>query len=1467
MEDISKFCMLCEPTGNNSFGETVCVTRGLDKIIQTSISRGDNVKELLTNKSSVIVHVKCRKDYTRRLRLAPKKVDTLHEHRQEFDFKSQCIFCAKKVYEDVRKFRKQTSHEYSVVETLEFVENIRTNAEQRNDNWGTEVLMRVSNVIDLVAAEGRYHRTCYKYFLRPDCGKPGTAAHQGRRVDEEKSVAFMKLCKYLEENDECQYAIDEIMCVMSSYESTSTNYSKQYLTRKLKDHYADQITVANNIGKNGVVCFTEHMKDILTDEWYAARKNNAGEDVRRLIETAAMIIRNDIRSQAYDCQVFPSAKQVLSGNYELVPDSLRMLIDGILKPKANDNVMQRKSVSIQHAIVAAVRPRSFVSPIQTGLGVYLHRKYGSRVLIDIVSNLGFCVPYREVLLYEASVTMNPPAVVDPQSYIQFVYDNADYNVATIDGHNTFHSMGGIKCVTPADLIHVDTPIPRTHKIDTDALATQGLSKLTVYHPPITRGYSNLIAENTEKFAQEPESVKTARRLDALWICSAWLQGIPCPNWSGFMSNIYCKSSSYKKSDVLPVPFVNLAPTNPSTIYTCLLNAAEEGEKHGQSMVMVTFDQPLYSKACEMVLAAGPSSPLSRVIVRLGGFHLLMSFLGAIGTIMAGSGLEELWDTVYAKNSVAHMMTGHAYARSLRAHFLTQLALAVLLLESSFTDESIKKDLQTCYMSLLDGNETLEVTANSSVVENITNQLEMNLQCAEAHGRTEKLWVQYFRCITIVKLFIRAERCGDWNLHLHSVKLMLPYLHAAGHLNYAKSAQVYLQQMHKLETVMKPEEFDLFTSQGYFTIRRSDKFWSGIWTDMTIEQVLMRSIKTSGGLTRGRGMKPSVIAKWVRSMPATTSIINVVESVCGVTTTTSEQHTDLRESHQTRDLADMNTFKDWLAIHNPFNRPTPLLTSLSNGIVANEKVNCDNAYAVGRVSMKTMEGKVFSNIHLQRRNNIRSLSTVTKAIRIKDTHITINPNQLFHRIVCVVKSESDLASYLAYELSPRPPSLFNEFSLRKGTKSSLVPVIEALAPTEHLPPAAAVYTLDGGYLLHHVVWQCPATFSQICSQYTSFVKQKYGNANVVFDGYETQSTKDEEHFRRGRTQSSRDIAVENHIQVPISQQEFMGNPKNKMGLIKLLSTHLEAAGCKVHQAEADADRLVATTAIDIGDSGQESVLVGEDTDLLVLLIALAKPQTDIKMMVPADKTHPPKIFNIKRIQSEMGDMTGSLLFLHAITGCDTTSAVYRKGKRVPYKKLKENPAIRQKMQIFYDPNASRNDVAAAGEAFLLVMYGEKPEGSLDKQRYFAYLRTIAKQPVHARFDLATLPPTSAAARQHSYRTFHQVQQWLGNALDPTNWGWELKNDLLKPVTSLKEPVPASLLHLIVCNCRTGCEVNCECRRCGLPCTHMCGYCAGHGCSNQCAFDADDEEYVDECAEEYREIVDADEYHPLQKKKRR
>lgn len=135
--------MLCEPTNNNCFGKTVHVTRHLDKLIECSTAKGDDVKEQLKNKKTVEVHIKCRKDYTRRLEPKSKEIHghSSHINRQTFDFKVQCIFCERNISVDVKKFRNKQTLEFSVLEILEIVKQIRTIAEKRNDGWGRDVIV------------------------------------------------------------------------------------------------------------------------------------------------------------------------------------------------------------------------------------------------------------------------------------------------------------------------------------------------------------------------------------------------------------------------------------------------------------------------------------------------------------------------------------------------------------------------------------------------------------------------------------------------------------------------------------------------------------------------------------------------------------------------------------------------------------------------------------------------------------------------------------------------------------------------------------------------------------------------------------------------------------------------------------------------------------------------------------------------------------------------------------------------------------------------------------------------------------------------------------------------------------------------------------------------------------------------------------------------------------------------------
>ena len=131
---------------------------------------------------------------------------------------------------------------------------------------------------------------------------------------------------------------------------------------------------------------------------------------------------------------------------------------------------------------------------------------------------------------------------------------------------------------------------------------------------------------------------------------------------------------------------------------------------------------------------------------------------------------------------------------------------------------------------------------------------------------------------IHRRFIKAERTRHWELHSSAMQDKIPYLAAAGHNLYTKSIQVYLQNMLQLEQ-SNPDVYHSFTA-GKHAIRRSDHFWAGLSTDLVIEQVLMRSIKTTGGLTRGRGMTESQRATWLLSMPACADVNGAMQQFTG-----------------------------------------------------------------------------------------------------------------------------------------------------------------------------------------------------------------------------------------------------------------------------------------------------------------------------------------------------------------------------------------------------------------------------------------------------------------------------------------------------------------------------------------------------------------------------------------------------------
>ena len=207
-------------------------------------------------------------------------------------------------------------------------------------------------------------------------------------------------------------------------------------------------------------------------------------------------------------------------------------------------------------------------------------------------------------------------------------------------------------------------------------------------------------------------------------------------------------------------------------------------------------------------------------------------------------------------------------------------------------------------------------------------------------------------INILRLYIRAERTGNWALHLETISKMLPYLAASGHNHYAKSAWVYLQRMSKLKND-HPDTYQQF-QEGLHVVRRSDRQWAGLSTDLVIEQVLMRSIKTSGGLTRGRGMTEQQRLMWVLSMPVCAEVNKAMQELTGVNFNTSEQNKDMTKARQARDWKDTHTILGFLQDNSPFTSDTNL-RNIVTGVHAHAMVYVDKAKAVGSIILD-MEGK-------------------------------------------------------------------------------------------------------------------------------------------------------------------------------------------------------------------------------------------------------------------------------------------------------------------------------------------------------------------------------------------------------------------------------------------------------------------------------------------------------------------------------
>lgn len=1493
MEMNDNACVICKEEFQNS-AESTKVTRGIPKLIEFAKKHGDKTLEcyLTLKKNSessehVLVHEECRNRYTNLKRVqaaisetsaledSPKK-SKLRSSQPVFKWKTNCFFCDNVVkFDDKNAERYPSSRRVNGKEKSVLMrKSVLEQCDVRKDKLGSIVRTRLCNVLDLVAEEAVYHSTCHVQFFNNL--REGETS-KGRPENKFLLNIFEQVCSWLE-NENQLFTLEDVEAKMKELAEGEQAYGVKRIKQKLDQKYKGNIFFAEISGRKNVICFENMAHRIVSDKWYNERKANVDDEAKRIIETAAKLIKSDIKQfllSNCDPGAYPSIEEAEKANW--IPDYLRLFLSLLIQSKL-------KVESIGQCVMKAALPRSVMPPMLFALAVEMDHMFASRWLNDQLFRLGFSESYHEVNRFKQGVVMSENVedivgsyVAPGEGFVTYVADNVDHNVRTLDGHGTFHGMGVIAIVTNTGTFSPEPPVrlrPKTYTKADQLVKKKGIPIMS-YDFPNQPGLDSVIFKPYKDF-KASFLAPTVCVFDQLWHAAGLFSTAeePRPNWNGFMQDV-SKGGHAPKSKTVMLPIINLNPTNEACVYSTLQFVIEQSKRLGIVTPSITFDQQLWIIALEIIMAKQLN-----IVPLLGGFHMLMSFYGSIGNIMDGSGISKLFHTIYGENATKHILSGKATARANRAHILTESALLIKLQEIALQGNSPEgeryvdiEQIQEIYRNITKKNG--EYHMNITPLQKLKEVVEEKKAFLCENSRTARLWIQYTEYVETCRNFIRSARTSDWTLHLQSASKMMNLFAATGHHNYAKSTRIYLQQMSDLPE-SHPWLYHKFSKEGLFVARRSDRYWAGLWPDLTIEQVMMRAIKSRGGLTRGSGFTESARILWIYSMHATSSYHTALSTLTNNTRDSSLQHEELGKTRLKRDFIDLEKIKGWLDLssHNPFDSDRTSLQALDSGLTANEEVNCDQAELIGQLIQESLDGLPWNGASVKRSEKAVTLATLKPSIKVNNETVVVDPLVLFSRLIVLMHRFGDISRCFIYELAPMPTSLFKDNFMRKPSKSTLAKALDkihkdakvidddrsALSEDEDnedlgdscaeseeennvpLPPTPSDsnrqrYVIDGGYLLRRIVWDRDVTFRDLVRKYLTHVGSRYGHCSIVFDGYQDgPSTKDHEHFRRNlKCTISVDISVhlDNSIGT-VTQKSFLSNPNNKESFISLLAQALSSDGHDVVRCRGDADTAIVSSVLDIACTGSNVTLIAADTDLLIMLLYMWNDLMGcILMKNEATRKHAESVRDVGKICESLGDICKYITFIHAFGGCDTTSAIFGQGKLSILKLIKKNAASRAAADMFLKNDSTPDEIGEAGVKLFISLYGGKNNDTLSCLRYLRYMKMTS-----SKLQPEKLPPTERAAHFHSLRVYHQVQEWNTleeNGSEAVNWGWKLDGSVLVPIMTDEAPAPDELLNIVRCNCQMTSKnpcggSRCSCRANGLKCVPACGDCRGTECQN-------------------------------------
>uniref|UniRef100_A0ABD2WYE4 Uncharacterized protein n=1 Tax=Trichogramma kaykai TaxID=54128 RepID=A0ABD2WYE4_9HYME len=342
--------------------------------------------------------------------------------------------------------------------------------------------------------------------------------------------------------------------------------SNETILNKLHNHYQDDVIIVNKIGAPIYFCLKNKGYDILRKSHQESKED---PEHYQLIDRVVKVLFDDIKEYTTDDFTEYLASDTMFTEARNIPKKLKYFLEKLIlnryRKEKNSVHYEPSIISIAHAIMSAMFPLLIHSSLQIAVGIALHRKFGSKELVDMCHTMGFSCSYNEVRTYETSAVMQAEIQVKDDTFVQFVCDNADWNLETLDGKGTFHSLGSCEIITPASDVLPRKPFPRLKSVSEEEIATQGKIKIKNYELTPMEGIKSY------DFPEPNVNLKLkftyASKINSYWMFLKYVNPTFEKGWNGFIEDCTAINTHFEVSAINFLPFIHAYPSDYSTLYT------------------------------------------------------------------------------------------------------------------------------------------------------------------------------------------------------------------------------------------------------------------------------------------------------------------------------------------------------------------------------------------------------------------------------------------------------------------------------------------------------------------------------------------------------------------------------------------------------------------------------------------------------------------------------------------------------------------------------------------------------------------------------------------------------------------------------------------------------------------------------------------------------------------------------------